>query len=211
MSRSETFDAPAGRSRVRLALVVAAVVGVAILLMRTVGGNAERVRYTTEPARRGDLTVTVTATGTLEPTNQVDISSELSGIVRSVEVDYNDPVKVGQVLAQLDTTRLDAEVLQSKAALDSAQARVAEAEASESEAEAQLARLERVRKLSGGKVPSAQELTAQERTSTRPRSARRSTASCSYARSNRGRRSRRRCRRPFCSRSPKTWRAWSCK
>jgi HlyD family secretion protein len=140
----------------------AVLAAVALFLMRAVGGNAERVSYTTEPARRGDLTVSVTATGTLEPTNQVDISSELSGIVRSVEVDYNDSVSIGQVLAQLDTTRLDAQVLQSKAALDSAQARVTEADASQKEAEAQLARLRRVHELSGGKVPSAQELTAQE-------------------------------------------------
>jgi HlyD family secretion protein len=133
-----------------------------VLLARVFGGDEETVRYVTEPATRGSLTVTVTATGTLEPTNKVDISSELSGIIRSVEVDFNDTVEVGQVLAQLDTTRLDAQVLQSKAALEAARARVAEEEAGEREAEAQLARLERVHELSGGKVPSAQELVAAE-------------------------------------------------
>ena len=52
----------------------------------------------------------MTATGTVEPTNQVEISSELSGIVRQVLVDYNDRVTAGQVLARLDTDKLQAEV-----------------------------------------------------------------------------------------------------
>jgi HlyD family secretion protein len=153
---------PPKRSRAKLMLAAAAVLVIAFFALRGRGGNAEEVSYTTEPARRGDLTVTVSATGTLEPTNQVDVSSELSGIVRSVEVDYNDLVKTGQVIAQLDTMRLDAQVLQSKAAVEAAQARVREAQASQQEAESQLARLEHVRKLSGGKVPSAQEITSQE-------------------------------------------------
>jgi HlyD family secretion protein len=66
----------------------------------------------------------VTATGTLQPTNQVDVGSELSGIVKSVEADFNDRVKVGQVLARLDTTRLEAQVLQAEAAVRAAEARV---------------------------------------------------------------------------------------
>lgn len=91
--------------------------------------NEDAVQYKTERAQRGDLTVTVTATGTLEPTNQVDVGSELSGIVEAVYVDYNDAVKVGQVLAKLDTSKLDAQVLQSKAALSAAKAKVLDAKA----------------------------------------------------------------------------------
>lgn len=97
-------------------------------------------RYQTGRATRGDLTVIVTATGTLQPTNQVDVSSELSGIVRAVEADFNDSVKVGQVLARLDTTRLEAQVLQSEAAVRAAQARVRESEANEDEMRRRLAR-----------------------------------------------------------------------
>jgi len=91
--------------------------------------GADAVRYETEVVQRGDLTVTVTATGTLQPTNQVDVGSELSGIVESVDVDFNDTVEVGQVLAKLDTSKLDAQVLQAKAALKQAQANVLEAKA----------------------------------------------------------------------------------
>jgi len=96
----------------------------------------------------------VTATGTLQPTNQVDVSSELSGTVRTVSADFNDIVKVGQELAKLDTSKLESAVLQSRAAVESARAKVEQAQASLAEAESQIARLQHVRELSGGKVPS---------------------------------------------------------
>lgn len=98
------------------------------------------VQFVRAKIERGDLTVTVTATGTLQPVNQVDVGSELSGIVKSVEVDFNDRVRVGQALARLDTTKLTAQVLQAEAALRAAQARVREAEANEDEARRRLAR-----------------------------------------------------------------------
>jgi HlyD family secretion protein len=165
-----------GRRARGLALAVGAgALAVAALLWLYLSSGADtKTRYTTEPARRGDLVVTVSATGTLEPTNQVDVGSELSGTIRSVEVDFNDRVKVGQVLARLDTTRLDAQVLQTDAALEAARARVLEAQASEAEAESQLARLERVRELSGGKVPSQQEYAAAQAAAARARATRKS-------------------------------------
>ncbi|MGD8618345.1 MAG: efflux RND transporter periplasmic adaptor subunit [Gammaproteobacteria bacterium] len=107
-----------------LALLLA---GVAILWLLP-GGEAA-VRYETAEVQQGDLTVTVTATGTLEPVNQVDVGSELSGIIETVEVDFNDKVKHGQVLARLDTDRLQAQVLESRAALQSNEAKVKEAQA----------------------------------------------------------------------------------
>ena len=57
------------------------------------GGSEARQTFVTQPATRGDLTVLVTATGSVQPTNKVDISSELSGVVRKVNVDYNSVVK----------------------------------------------------------------------------------------------------------------------
>jgi HlyD family secretion protein len=118
--------------------------------------------FKTQEAKRGDIIVTVTATGTLEPKNQVDVGSELSGIIQSVEADYNSRVKVGQALARLDTSKLRAQVLQSKAALDSAQAKVLQAQATVKEARNALDRLQRVRELSNGKVPSQNDLEAAE-------------------------------------------------
>ncbi|TIT45368.1 MAG: biotin/lipoyl-binding protein, partial [Mesorhizobium sp.] len=66
-----------------------------------------KIDYTTAPAAVADLTVEVSATGTLQPLTQVDISSELSGVVRSVAVNENQQVKKGDVLAALDTAKLE--------------------------------------------------------------------------------------------------------
>ncbi len=91
--------------------------------------QADGVQYITAPVAIGDLRVIVTATGTVEPTNMVEVSSELSGTLESVYVDFNDTVTEGTVLAELDTTKLEALLAVSKASLDSAIARVAIAQA----------------------------------------------------------------------------------
>lgn len=114
--------------------------------------------YVTEPATKGNLTLTVTANGTLQPTRSVNIGSELSGTVRRVLVDVNDQVTKGQILVELDTAKLSDQVTRSRAALASAQAQLAQAVATVKESSAGLARLEEVAKLSGGKVPSQTEL-----------------------------------------------------
>ena len=92
-------------------------------------GGQDSIRYSSEAVRRGNLTETVTATGTVEPTNKVEVSSELSGMVRKVLVDYNDRVMAGQTLATLDTDKLSAEVERSQAALAVKQATAEQAEA----------------------------------------------------------------------------------
>jgi len=120
------------------------------------------VQYKTEKAQIGGFTVVVTATGTLQPKNTVTVGSELSGIIRSVEVYYNDRVKVGQVLARLDTSKLEAQLAQAKAALEAAQAKVLQARATVKETRAKLTQLRNARALSGGKVPSQAEMDAAE-------------------------------------------------
>lgn len=93
------------------------------------------VTYVTEVAKRGTLTVTVIATGTVQPTRQVDVSSELSGTLVEVAADYNDRVEAGAALARLDDTKLKAQVANSEASLDAAKARVDQARANLYEAE----------------------------------------------------------------------------
>ena len=112
------------------------------------------ISYHTQPVRKGDITLSVVATGNLEPTNKVDVGSELSGIIKTVEVDYNDTVIKGQVLARLDRTRLDAEVLQAGASLSAARANLLQAEATVKEARARLDRILQAEKLSNGKAVS---------------------------------------------------------
>lgn len=114
--------------------------------------------YLTEAATKGNITLTVTANGTLQPTRSVNIGSELSGTVLRVLVDVNDRVKKGQVLVELDTAKLTDQVTRSRAALAAAQAQLLQATATVKESKANLARLEEVARLSGGKVPSATEL-----------------------------------------------------
>jgi HlyD family secretion protein len=114
--------------------------------------------YVTEAVNRGNLTLTVAANGTLQPTRSVSIGSELSGTVLRVLVDVNDKVKKGQVLVELDTAKLNDQVARSRAALSSANARVTQALATVKEVQGNLARLEEVARLSGGKVPSKAEL-----------------------------------------------------
>jgi HlyD family secretion protein len=145
-----------------LVLALLAIVGTTIALVWEGAEESERMDYQTQRAQRGNLTVTVTATGTLEPTNQVDVGTEVSGTIETVDVDYNDQVKVGQVLARLDISKLQAQVLQSKAALESARAKVLEAQATVNEMGYELARLKRVWELSDNKVPSQHELDAAE-------------------------------------------------
>jgi len=139
-----------------LAIVVA---GAIALWLRSRGGDGPR--YVTQPVQRGDLTASISATGTLAPTNQVDVGSELSGILKTVEVDYDDRVTKGQVLARLDTTKLETQTRQVQAALEAARAKVRQTDATVDETRAQLARLEAVHAASKGRVPSAQELDAQ--------------------------------------------------
>src|SRR5262245_54829843 len=123
---------------------------------------ANATKYVTAEITRGAITVTVTATGNLEPRNQVDIGSELSGTMRAVNVDVNDVVTKGQVLAVMDTTRLRAQVLQAQSSLASAEARVLQSIASAKESEANYKRLLKVRELSGNRLPSQQDLDVAE-------------------------------------------------
>lgn len=114
--------------------------------------------YTTQTVARGNVTLTVTANGTLQPTRSINIGSELSGTVLKVNVDVNDVIKKGQVLVELDTAKLSDQILRSKASLAAANALVLQNVATVKEANASLTRLKAVATLSGGKVPSKTEL-----------------------------------------------------
>jgi HlyD family secretion protein len=148
--------------RMKRYIILTSLVVVAIIVIFAVfsGRKSGAIQYKTDKVKRGNLVVIVTATGTLQPTNTVDVGSELSGTIKSVKVDYNSRVKTGQVLAILDTTKLEATIAQSRAALESAKAKVRQAQATVAETKAKLAQYQKVWDLSGGKVPSQTEMDA---------------------------------------------------
>ncbi len=150
-----------GRWLVVVALIILA--ALAYWWLRS-DSNAQAPHYQTEEVARGNLVVTVSATGKLQPTNQVDVGSEISGTIETVLVDDNDQIKKGDVLARLDTAKLEDQIVKSKAALAAAEAQVQQVQATVAEARANLARLKQVAQLSGGKVPSQTELETAEAT-----------------------------------------------
>jgi HlyD family secretion protein len=131
---------------------------IVLLLLSRCFRPAPPVHYATAPVEKHDLTVTVTATGNLAPTVQVNVGSEESGLVDKVYVHNNDRVVKGQPLAQLDLSRLRDTLVQSQATLQAALATVAQNRATVAQTKANLAREEQVYKISGGKVPSQTEL-----------------------------------------------------
>lgn len=83
---------------------------------------AEPVRYITAPATRATLTQAVTATGDLQPVTTVEVSSQISGLVLELLVDFNSPVKAGQVLARIDPATYESRLRQSRAELSNSRA-----------------------------------------------------------------------------------------
>ncbi len=103
------------------------------------------VTYETTPVTARDLTIAISATGTIQPLTKVDVGSELSGVARTVMVDENSIVKAGDILAQLDKSRLLAQKSKAEAQVLAAQARLITAEASRSQAALNFTRESRLR------------------------------------------------------------------
>lgn len=150
------------RSRFKIVVEVLLLLLVVVCIFWVLGrrSSSNQVTYQNQEVVQGTLRETVSATGTLQPTNQVDVGSEISGTIKSVEVDYNARVKRGQVLVRIDTTRQEAQVKQTIASLEAARAKVLQTKVTVSEAKARLARLTQVQEASGGKVPSRTEMDA---------------------------------------------------
>ncbi len=78
--------------------------------------------YQTAAVTRGDLVQAVTATGTLNPVVNVQVGSQISGNIQKLLVDFNSPVKAGQVVAEIDPAVFQAAVMQAQGDLDNAKA-----------------------------------------------------------------------------------------
>ena len=103
-------------------------IGLAIVLLIAIGVfAATRGGTKIDPSKlakveKGDLAKSVVATGKVTPIIKVEVKSKASGIVKKLLVDYGDRVKKGQLLAQLDKVEIEAQVDQSRASLEAAQA-----------------------------------------------------------------------------------------
>ncbi len=91
------------------------------------GRGTKSEQYRTEKADRGDITMTVTATGTVSAVTTVQVGSQVSGVIARLYADFNSRVRKGQLLAELDPTPFQAQVEQRQADLTKAQVEAANA------------------------------------------------------------------------------------
>ena len=154
------LEKPSGKRKwIKLLIAGIAIAAIALILLTILSARRQpAIQYTTEPVKIGSITETVGATGALQPRDQVDVGTEISGTVKEVLVDYNDRVTTGQVMARLDPIKLNTWVLQSRAALDAAEAGLRQAKATVTETRISLERLEKSHKLSNGRIPSQMDL-----------------------------------------------------
>lgn len=117
-----------GRTFLAALIILAAGAGYWAWTSASTGGAESDLVYVTRPAAVATITTRITATGAVQPTNQVEISSELSGTVREVHVDFNSVVKAGEALATLDQVKLIAATQNSRARLAAARSALKEAE-----------------------------------------------------------------------------------
>ncbi len=108
-------------------VALAGAIAAAVLVWRP-RADATTPRYVSATVTRGDVVHEVSATGHVEARSAVSVGAEISGRIASVEVDYNDTVRKGQVLARFDTASLDAQHEQSRASVRAARVAVQEAE-----------------------------------------------------------------------------------
>ena len=108
------------RTKIILALLALLIVAGIIATVANKGKN-EVINFQTTQVEPGDISTTITATGTIEPVKTVDVGTQVSGIVKRLYVDYNSVVKRGQVIAELDRTNLLSDLSSMQAHLRSAQ------------------------------------------------------------------------------------------
>jgi HlyD family secretion protein len=109
-------------------IVVVLVIAI-VLIVRAVSGGRATPRYITAPVTRTNIDATIQETGTVNPVNEVQVGTQVSGTVATLNVDYNSIVKKGQVLATLDPTSFQASEMQAQAGVSSAQANAAATQA----------------------------------------------------------------------------------
>ncbi|KLE01617.1 efflux RND transporter periplasmic adaptor subunit [Aliarcobacter butzleri] len=156
----ESFSSKKRINRKFIYIVIAIISFLAIVLFFIFNGNdkSNKIEYITKKVTQGDLSVVVSTTGNLNPTNSVEIGIEVSGTLKEIFVDFNDEVKAGQILAKIDTVKLQSQVDSSTAALAIAVANQKESQVLLNNKKTLYDRTLNMYKNSGGKYPSKNEL-----------------------------------------------------
>lgn len=156
----ESFSSKKRINRKFIYIATAIVSFLAIVLFFIFNGNNKlnKIEYITKKVTQGDLSVVVSTTGNLNPTNSVEIGIEVSGTLKEIFVDFNDEVKAGQILAKIDTVKLQSQVDSSTAALAIAVANQKESQVLLNNKKTLYDRTLNMYKNSGGKYPSKNEL-----------------------------------------------------
>jgi HlyD family secretion protein len=103
-------------------ILAGTVVLIAVCLFLVLGSSSKKYDYRFDKVSTGDITMYVTATGTINPVISVDVGTQVSGIINKLYADYNSVVKAGQMIAQIDSTFLVQSVKDAEASLDKARA-----------------------------------------------------------------------------------------
>ena len=108
----------------KIILIAVAVVVVAGAGMWSFAGSPakHKVTYATATVSKGDISNSVTATGTIEPVTEVEVGTQVSGIIDKIYVDYNSEVTKGQLIAEMDRVTLQSELASQRATYDGAKA-----------------------------------------------------------------------------------------
>ena len=111
-------------SKKKIIIVAAGAIIVAGIAIWTLGGEAKnrKVAYETATVGRADISNSVTATGTIEPVTEVEVGTQVSGIIDKLYADYNSVVTKGQLIAEMDKVTLQSELASQKATYDGAKA-----------------------------------------------------------------------------------------
>ena len=108
------------KTKIILSLVALLLIAGIIAMVAKKGKN-EVINFQTTQVKPGEISTTITATGTIEPVQTVDVGTQVSGIVKRLYVDYNSVVRRGQVIAELDRTNLQSDLSSAQARLRSEQ------------------------------------------------------------------------------------------
>ncbi|MDH5767940.1 MAG: efflux RND transporter periplasmic adaptor subunit [Nitrospirota bacterium] len=116
------------KKKILIGIVIVIILGITAFVIFSNKGS--EIKFKTEKVERGDIQATVTATGTVNAVTTVLVGTQVSGTIKQIYVDFNSPVKQGQLIAQIDPATFQAQVDQAKANFLSAKANLEKAEAS---------------------------------------------------------------------------------